>query len=390
MASPQRQQVWNFSAGPAIMPRPVLERAAAELVDWNNTGMSVMELSHRSPEFEGILANAEKNLRTLMDIPPNYKVLWTQGGASSQFSALVYNLFGGTVDSSERVADYYVTGAWSEKAVEEAQRLNVRVNVINDQSSSESLAPMHTFTSAERKAMFTPADRCAYVYYCDNETVHGVEFPSILEDVPEGVPLVCDMSSNILSRSVDVKRFGVIFGGAQKNIGPAGVTLVIIREDLLDRKHPSLVCPAMMDYKLCAKNNSMYNTPPTYAIYISGLVFEWMLSLGGIKAMEERNAKKSALLYAAIDNSNGVFKCPVVKRFRSRMNVPFRVYGTDGKPSADLEKKFLAGAEQRRMLQLKGHRSVGGIRASLYNAMPPEGVQALVDYMTEFAKTVHK
>ncbi|KAI8904606.1 pyridoxal phosphate-dependent transferase [Powellomyces hirtus] len=376
--------VWNYSAGPAIMPKPVLERAAAELVNWNNTAMSVMELSHRSPEFEGILATTEQNLRTLLAIPHNYRVLWMQGGATSQFSALVYNLFG---HPHEHVAaDYLVTGAWSAKAVQEANRLGVKTNVVLDTTASN-----HTGSIDPTTIQYTPAPNAAYVYYCDNETVHGVEFPAVLANVPASVPLVCDMSSNILSRTFDVSKFGLIFAGAQKNIGPAGATLVLIRDDLLDRKHPTLVCPVMMDYALCAKNNSMYNTPPTYAIYVSGLVFEWLLQQGGIPAIEKRNKEKAETLYTAIDSSNGLFVCPVAKTYRSRMNVPFRVCDpTTGQPSNDLEKRFLNGAQERRMLQLKGHRSVGGIRASLYNAMPIEGVNALVDYMREFAATVNK
>ncbi|KAJ3018512.1 hypothetical protein HKX48_002833 [Thoreauomyces humboldtii] len=369
------------------MPRPVLERAAAELVDWNNTGMSVMELSHRSPEFESILSTAEKDLRDLLLIPEDYTVLWMQGGATSQFSALVYNLFGSDKGTGGRVADYIVTGAWSEKAVEEARRLGVTANVVVDTTGDKHVGNV----PAVSEWKLTPD--AAFIYYCDNETVHGVEFPTDFSaSLPHSsVPIICDMSSNFLSRPVDVSRYGVLFGGAQKNIGPAGVTLVIIRNDLLQRpKHNDFVCPVMMDYALCAKNGSMYNTPPTYAIYISGLVFQWLKDLGGLNSIEKRNREKADALYACVDASEGFYVCPVDRHHRSRMNVPFRICGPDGKPDQTLEKRFLDGAGKRRMVQLKGHRSVGGIRASLYNAMSIEGVEFLVAYMREFATAERK
>ncbi|KAJ3188684.1 hypothetical protein HDU85_004398 [Gaertneriomyces sp. JEL0708] len=376
MASGRR--IWNYSAGPAVMPQSVLHRAAAELPDWNNTGMSVMELSHRSPEFESILAAAESNFRTLLNIPANYKVLWMQGGATSQFSALMYNLIG----DASKTADYIITGAWSEKAMQEARRLGAKTNaVVNTKATGHTgqLPPVSEWK-------YTPAEESAYVFYCDNETVHGVEFPSLPEGIPEGVPVVCDMSSNILSKKVDVSKYGVIFAGAQKNIGPAGVTVVIVREDLIGTKmHPDFTCPIMFDFKICTDNNSMYNTPPTYGIYMAGLVFEWLLELGGIATIEQLNIRKAGKLYTAIDESNGFYKCPVERAYRSRMNIPFRIY-KDGQPAKELETEFLKQAEGQGMLQLKGHRSVGGIRASLYNAMPEEGVQALITFMEEFAK----
>ncbi|KND04877.1 phosphoserine transaminase [Spizellomyces punctatus DAOM BR117] len=372
------RSVWNFSAGPAVMPQVVLERAAAELPNWNNTGMSVMELSHRSPEFESILASAESDLRKLLNIPSTYKILWMQGGATSQFSTLFYNLLG----DPTKTADYLVTGGWSEKAMQEAARLGAKVNaVVNTKSTGHNGA-----VPPPSEYKFTPAAESAYVYYCDNETVHGVEFPSFPEGVPEGVPVVCDMSSNILSRKFDVTKYGIIFAGAQKNIGPAGVTVVIIREDLIGtRMHPNLKCPVMLDFKVCADNGSMYNTPPTYGIYMAGLVFKWLLEIGGVDAIESINAQKSGRLYDAIDSSNGFYRCPVQKGFRSRMNITFRIF-KNGAASKDLEADFLKGAEKLGMVQLKGHRSVGGIRASLYNAMSQKGVDALITYMQDFAR----
>ncbi|KAJ3295922.1 hypothetical protein HK104_002191 [Borealophlyctis nickersoniae] len=375
------KRIWNFSAGPAVIPVPVLEKAQADLLNWNNSGCSVMELSHRSREFESILKKAETDLRAILDIPSNYRVLWMQGGATTQFSAVVYNLLG----SFDKVADYIVTGAWTEKGAQEARRLGAKVNVVVDTKSTGhegSLPPVNEWK-------FSGPD-AAYIYYTDNETVHGVEFPddaSFFDSLPPNVPVVCDMSSNILSRKVDISRYGLIFAGAQKNIGPAGVTLVIIRDDLIGtRVNPDLTIPLMLDYKVCNDNGSMYNTPPTYSIYIAGLVFEWLLGLGGISGMEELNRKKSGRLYEAIDGSNGFYKCPVQPAYRSRMNIPFRIY-KGGQPSKELEAEFLKLAEGEGMVQLKGHRSVGGIRASVYNAMPLEGVEALVKFMEDFART---
>jgi phosphoserine aminotransferase len=354
--------IYNFSAGPAVLPREVLLQAQAEMLDWHGSGMSVMEMSHRGKEFISIAAQAEADLRELMAIPDNYKVLFLQGGAHLQFSMIPLNLLHGKLS-----ADYVNTGEWSKKAIAEAKKFS-HVNVVADNS--------------DKKCTYVPAfdtwklDKdAAYVHYTPNETIGGVEF----NWVPNtgGVPLVADMSSNILSRPVDVWKYGLIYAGAQKNIGPAGLTLVIVRDDLIGHADPRL--PTMMDYKVHAQNDSMYNTPPTFGIYMAGLVFSWLKRNGGIGAMERNNIAKADLLYAAIDNSNGFYSCPVNKADRSRMNVPFTL------KDAALDGEFLKQADARGLLQLKGHRSVGGMRASIYNAMPYEGVKALVDFMAEFA-----
>lgn len=355
--------IYNFSAGPAVLPREVLLQAQAEMLDWHGSGMSVMEMSHRGKEFISIAAQAEADLRELMAIPDNYKVLFLQGGAHLQFSMIPLNLLRGKLS-----ADYVNTGEWSKKAIAEAKKFSY-VNVAADNS--------------DKKCTYVPAfdtwklDKdAAYVHYTPNETIGGVEF----NWVPNtgNVPLVADMSSNILSRPVDVWKYGLIYAGAQKNIGPAGLTLVIVRDDLIGHANPGL--PTMLDYKTHADNESMYNTPATYGIYIAGLVFQWLKKNGGIGAMERNNIAKADLLYAAIDNSNGFYVCPVHKSDRSRMNVPFTL------KDANLDGDFLKQADARGLLQLKGHRSVGGMRASIYNAMPIEGVRALVDYMGEFAQ----
>jgi phosphoserine aminotransferase len=354
--------IYNFSAGPAVLPKAVLQQAQAELPDWHGCGMSVMEMSHRGKEYMGIQAQAEADLRELMGIPANYKVLFLQGGASLQFAMVPLNLLRGKLS-----ADYVNTGEWSKKAISEAKKFSY-VNVVADNS--------------DRKASYVPAlaswkldKEAAYVHYTPNETIGGVEF-NWVPDVGN-VPLVADMSSSILSRAVDVSRFGLIYAGAQKNIGPAGLTIVIVREDLVGHADPRL--PAMLDYRTHADNDSMYNTPPTYGIYMAGLVFQWLKKNGGIAAMEKTNIAKSELLYAAIDASNGFYNCPVAAADRSRMNVPFTL------KDAGLDGEFIKQADARGLLQLKGHRSVGGMRASIYNAMPLEGVQALVNFMNEFA-----
>ncbi|KAI9205399.1 pyridoxal phosphate-dependent transferase [Polychytrium aggregatum] len=368
--------VYNFSAGPAVLFRSVLEKAQSELLDFANTGSSVMEISHRSKEFERVNDETEADLRALYNVPDNYKILFMQGGATAQFSAVVYNLIPG---GKSQPADYVVTGAWSEKAVAEAKGLGAKVNVVcNTKASGHngSVPPVSEWK-------FSPD--AAFVFYVDNETIHGVEFPEFPFDaVPAGVPVVCDMSSNILSRPCDVSKYGVIFAGAQKNIGPAGVTVVIIREDLLSRKSPDFPCPVCLDYKICAANKSLYNTPPTFAIYLSGLVFKHLIAIGGIGAITAHNNRKAEVLYDAIEKSSGFYRCPVQPAYRSRMNLPFRIY-KDGQPSEALESLFVKEAEARRMSQLKGHRSVGGIRASLYNALPLEASAALAAFMTEFA-----
>jgi phosphoserine aminotransferase len=355
-------RVFNFSAGPAVLPEEVLEQARDEMLDWRGSGMSVMEMSHRGKEFESIIAAAETDLRTLMAIPPNYRVLFLQGGASLQFSMVPGNLMG-----SRGRADYVHTGEWAKKAIAEARKFG-QVNVA---ASAED----RNFSCVPAAATWRLDGQAAYVHITSNETIGGVEY-HWLPDTGD-VPLVADMSSHILSRPVDVARHGLIYAGAQKNIGPAGLTIVIVREDLLGRAPAGT--PAMLDYKVMADNGSMYNTPPTYAVYVAGLVFEWIKRLGGLEAMERRNREKAALLYDLIDAS-GFYSSPVEKPDRSLMNVPFRL--------ADevLDATFLEEAKAHGLIQLKGHRSVGGMRASIYNAMPLAGVQALVAFMRDFER----
>lgn len=356
--------IYNFSAGPAVLPKEVLQQAQAELLDWHGSGMSVMEMSHRGKEYMGIHAQAEADLRELMGIPSNYKVLFLQGGAHLQFSMIPLNLLRGKAS-----VDYVNTGEWSKKAIGEAKKF-ANVNVVADNKDKNcTYVPAFDTWKLDKDA--------AYVHYTPNETIGGVEFNWIPKT--GDVPLVADMSSNILSRQIDVSKFGLIYAGAQKNIGPAGVTLVIVREDLVG--HADARLPTMMDYKIHADNESMYNTPPTYGIYMAGLVFKWLKQNGGIAAMEKNNIAKANLLYDAIDSSNGFYNCPVAKADRSRMNVPFTL------KDANLDGDFLKQADARGLLQLKGHRSVGGMRASIYNAMPLAGVQALVDFMNEFARS---
>jgi phosphoserine aminotransferase len=352
--------VFNFSAGPAVLPEEVLRQAAAEMLDWHGSGMSVMEMSHRGKEFIAIAEEAEAGLRSLMAIPANYKVLFLQGGASLQFAMVPINLLRGKAS-----ADYVNTGEWSKKAIKEAQAF-CRVNVA---ASSEDA----NFTYAPERSRWKLDPGAAYVHLCTNETIGGVEFHWV-PDTGE-VPLVADMSSHILSRPVDVSRFGLIYAGAQKNIGPAGLTIVIVREDLLG--HAPKGTASMLDYKVHADAQSMSNTPPTYAIYIAGLVFKWLQEQGGLEAMERRNVAKANLLYEYLGDST-LFHSPVRESDRSRMNIPFTLR------DPALDATFLKGAEARGMVQLKGHRSVGGMRASIYNAMPIEGVRRLVEYMKEF------
>jgi phosphoserine aminotransferase len=354
--------IYNFSAGPAVLPKEVLQQAQAEMLDWHGSGMSVMEMSHRGKEFISIAAQAEADLRELMGVPANYKVLFLQGGAHLQFSMIPLNLLRGKTS-----ADYVNTGEWSKKAIGEAKKF-CNVNVVAD-NKDQNCSYVPSFDSWQLD------NNAAYVHYTPNETIGGVEFNWIPDT--GAVPLVADMSSNILSRQIDVSRFGLIYAGAQKNIGPAGLTLVIVRDDLIGQVVPNT--PTMLDYKVHGDNDSMYNTPPTYGIYMAGLVFQWLKKNGGIAAMEANNIAKANLLYAAIDASNGFYHCPVNKADRSRMNVPFTL------KDAQLDGAFLKQAEARGLLQLKGHRSVGGMRASIYNAMPLAGVAALVEFMNEFA-----
>jgi phosphoserine aminotransferase len=353
-------RVFNFSAGPAALPEPVLRQAAAEMLDWHGSGMSVMEMSHRGKEFMSIAAEAERLLRELLAVPAGYHVLFMQGGAIAENAIVPMNLLRG-----KSGADYIDTGEWSRKSIKEAQKY-CTVNV-----AASSKASGYTEIPARDTWQLSPD--AAYVHICSNETIGGVEY----HFTPEvgDVPLVADMSSNILSRPVDVSRFGLIYAGAQKNIGPSGLTLVIVRDDLIGQPHPML--PSAFDYRTVADNESMYNTPPTYAIYIAGLVFRWILDQGGLESMARHNQAKAAVLYDHLATSS-FYRCPVAADCRSLMNVPFRLR------DESLDEAFLKGAQARGLVQLKGHRSVGGMRASIYNAMPIEGVQALVDYMREF------
>jgi len=360
-------RAWNFSAGPAALPEDVLRQAQEELLDWHGTGCSVMEMSHRGKEFMSILAQAEADLRELMGIPEQYKVLFLQGGATQQFAQIPMNLLAG------RSADYIVTGAWSKKAFKEAQRVAVNTNVRCAASTEES-----GFTRLPTAEEIKLDPFAAYLHVCTNETIHGVEIPA--ERIADaGVPLVADMSSHILSRPVPVEKFGLIYAGAQKNIGPSGVTLVIIHQDLLGMA--PLTLPTVMDYAVQAENGSMLNTPPTFGIYIAGLVFQWLKRQGGLTGMEALNAAKAEMLYACIDNSGGFYTNPVDVDCRSRMNVPFTL------ADARLDAAFLEEAKAAGLLGLKGHKSVGGMRASLYNAVSPEAVRVLVEFMNDFAKS---
>jgi len=353
-------RVFNFSAGPATLPEPVLRQAAGEMLDWHGSGMSVMEMSHRGKEFIAIHAEAERLLRELLAVPTNYKVLFLQGGAIGQNAFLPMNLLRGRSG-----ADYIDTGEWAKKSIKEARKY-CKVNIAASAESTQ-------YTSVPARETWKLDPNAAYVHICSNETIGGVEY----HWTPDtgAVPLVADMSSNILSRPVDVSRYGLIYAGAQKNIGPAGLTIVIVRDDLIGQALP--ITPSAFDYQQQADNDSMLNTPPTYAIYIAGLVFQWIKAQGGLAAMEKHNRAKAALLYDHLD-ATPFYSSPVARADRSLMNVPFKLR------DESLDETFLKGAQARGMLQLKGHRSVGGMRASIYNAMPVEGVKALVVYMKEF------
>ncbi|XP_026198911.1 phosphoserine aminotransferase [Anabas testudineus] len=364
----EQKQTINFGAGPAKLPQSVLLQAQKELINYSDTGISVLEMSHRSSDFNKILNKTESLLRELLNIPDNYKVMFLQGGGSGQFSAVPLNLIGLKEDSC---ADYLVTGTWSAKAAKEAEKYG-KINVVHPK--------LNSYTKIPDSSSWTLNPSASYVYYCCNETVHGVEYNFIPET--NGVVLVSDMSSNFLSRPVDVSKFGLIFAGAQKNVGCAGVTVVIVREDLIG--HALKECPIVLDYKVQAEMNSLYNTPPCFSIYIMALVLEWIKNNGGSAAMETLNKRKSSMIYDIIDASNGFYVCPVEEGCRSRMNVPFRVGKKEGDDA--LEKEFLDGASKRGMISLKGHRSVGGIRASLYNAVTLEDTEALAAYMKEFLK----
>ncbi len=352
-------RVYNFSAGPSMLPLPVLEQAAAEMTDYNGSGMSVMEMSHRSPVYDAIIKEAEKDLRTLMNIPDNYKVLFLQGGASTQFAAVPLNLM------KNGKADYVVSGQFSKKAFEEAKKYGDVECIASSKDRNFTYIPDIT------PDMVRPdAD---YVHVCYNNTIFGTKYPEV-PNVGDKV-LVADMSSCILSEPIDVTKFGLIYAGAQKNMAPAGLTVVIVREDLLGTAKE--FTPVMLDYKTMADNDSMYNTPPCYAIYVAGLVYKWLLGLGGLEAMKKINERKAAILYDFLDSSK-LFKPVADKKYRSMMNVTF-VTG-----DADLDKKFCKEADAAGFKNVKGHRSVGGMRASIYNAMPTEGVEALVEFMKKF------
>ena len=360
------QRPYNFSAGPAAIAPEVLQQAASEMLDWHGSGMGVMEMSHRGKEFISIYEQAQADLRELLAIPKNFHILFMQGGGLAENAIVPLNLSrGGTVD-------FVLTGSWSQKSIKEARKYcSVNVAATDEPNG---------FTQLPAPASWKLSPGASYVHLCSNETIHGVEFHELpdLKALGSDAPLVVDFSSHVASRATDWSRVGLAFGGAQKNLGPAGLTLVVVREDLLGHALPA--CPSAFDYKTVADNQSMFNTPPTYAIYIAGLVFQWLKKLGGVPAIEARNIAKAKLLYDAIDSSQ-FYVNKVAKDCRSRMNVPFFLR------DESRNEAFLAGAKAAGLLQLKGHKSVGGMRASIYNAMPLEGVQALVAYMREFERT---
>jgi len=375
-------RAFNFSAGPAAMPLEVLQQAAAEMTDWHGSGMGVMEMSHRGKEFISIYEQAESDFRTLLQVPSHFKILFMQGGGIAENAIVPLNL------SRGGVADFVVSGSWSQKSLKEAARYCTTKVAASSQSSGFKSLPAASSWQLDAHAQ--------YVHLCTNETIHGVECHTLpdLKALGSNAPLVIDFSSHVLSRPVDWSRVGLAFGGAQKNIGPAGVTLVVVREDLLGHALPA--CPSAFDYKLVADHDSMYNTPPTYGIYMAGLTFQWIARqqeghLSGVAALEQRNIAKAALLYHCIDHSQ-LYVNQVDVGCRSRMNIPFFLRGDDGQPLLDAthprNAAFLEGAKARGLLQLKGHKSVGGMRASLYNAMPLEGVQALVEYLHDFEKAL--
>lgn len=355
-------RVYNFCAGPAALPQAVLTEAQKDLLSYKGCGMSIMEMSHRSAEYEALALEAEKDLCDLMNIPDNYKVLFLQGGASLQFAQIPMNLLRGNT-----AVDYVNTGMWSGKAIAEAKKY-ADVNVVASDEANK-------FRGVPAFDTWQLNDKAAYLHYTPNETIHGVQFNYIPE---VNAPLVADFSSSILSEPLDVSKFGLIYAGAQKNIGPAGIVVVIVREDLIGQVLPGT--PTMLDYKVAADNGSMYNTPPTFSWYLAGLVFKWLKKQGGLKAMAEINHRKAQKLYAAIDGSGGFYHNPVIKSYRSIMNVPFTL------ADASLEKVFLKDAQEVGLVNLAGHRSVGGMRASIYNAVPEEGVDALIQFMQDFQK----
>ncbi len=355
-------RVFNFSAGPAVLPEEVLSQVRDEMLDWHGSGMSVMEMSHRGKEFISIAEKAESDCRELLGIPSTYKVLFLQGGATAQFAMVPMNLLRG-----KSKADYVHTGEWAKKAIAEAKKFCT----VNIAASSED----RNFCYVPTQASWKLDPEAGYCHITSNETIGGIEYHWIPQT--GDVPLVADMSSHLMSRPVDVSKYGVIYAGAQKNIGPAGLTIVIVREDLVGR--PVSGTPAMMDYKVHADSASMYNTPPTFALYVAGLVFQWLKRKGGLGAMEKENIAKAQILYDCLD-ATGFYTCPVAREDRSRMNVPFRL------KDDNLDEAFLNGAKSLGLVQLKGHRSVGGMRASIYNAMPRKGIEVLVEFMRGFER----
>ena len=356
------KRVFNFNPGPGTLPLEVLEQAQAELLDFKGTGMSVMEISHRSKEFEAVIEGAAADLRDLLNIPANYKILFLQGGASLQFTMLPMNLL-----PANASADYIVTGVWGKTAIKEAKKIGKARTAANTEADG--------FTSVPETLDLD--SQATYLHFTSNETIHGIEY--FTEPIPPaGVPLVCDASSDFISRPIDVSKYGMLYAGAQKNAGPSGVTIVIMREDLLERIPANL--PIMLDYKALAESGSLYNTPPSFSIYLVGLVFKWALKLGGLAAVEKINRTKADLVYNAIDNSGGFYRGHAQPTVRSLMNIPFRL------PSEELEETFAKDAKGAGLIGLKGHRSVGGMRASIYNAMTVEGTQALVNFMADFQR----
>lgn len=360
--------IYNFAPGPAVLPKDVLQQAAAEMLDWHGSGMSVMEMSHRGPEFTSIITTALSDFRELMAVPDNYKVLFLQGGGLGENAIVPMNLMGRKPQPA--TADFVHTGSWTGKSLKEAQKYG-KVNIA---ASGEAGG----FTAVPPRDSWKLTPDAAYVHLCTNETIDGIEYqftPDVAAET-NGAPIVADMSSHIMSRVIDVSKYGAIFSGAQKNLGPAGLTIVVVREDLLGHALP--ICPSAFNWKIIADNDSMYNTPPTYAIYIAGLVFQWIKRQGGVAVLEQKNIAKAKLLYEYLDSSD-FYTNRVAKDSRSRMNVPFFL------KDESLNTEFLASAKENGLLQLKGHKSVGGMRASIYNAMPIEGVQALINFMQEFA-----
>ncbi|XP_051133448.1 phosphoserine aminotransferase 2, chloroplastic-like [Andrographis paniculata] len=361
-ADASSDRVFNFAAGPATLPENVLLKAQSELYNWNGSGMSVMEMSHRGKEFMSIIQKAESDLRSLLNIPSDYSVLFLQGGATTQFAAVPLNLC-----TPDDAVDYIVTGSWGDKAFKEASKFCNPKTIWSGKSDK--------YTKIPKFETLDHTPNAKYLHICANETIHGVEFKDYPTPAGDAI-LVADMSSNFCSKPVDVTKFGLIYAGAQKNVGPSGVTIVIVRSDLVGNPQPTT--PVYLDYKIHVDNSSLYNTPPCFGIYMCGLVFDDLLAQGGLAEVEKKNEKKAGILYDAIDGSKGFYRCPVEKTVRSLMNVPF----TLSKP--ELEAEFIKEAAKEKMVQLKGHRSVGGMRASIYNAMPLAGVEKLVSFMKDF------